>query len=36
MSIDESLHDKVESSGNLKVNRHRIEFYGLCERCLEN
>jgi Fe2+ or Zn2+ uptake regulation protein len=35
LPIDNSLHEKVESSTNMKVNRHRIEFYGLCEKCSE-
>lgn len=32
---DNSLHQRVESDTNLKVKRHRIEFFGLCEKCSE-
>ena len=33
--MDNSLHQKVERDSNLKVKRHRIEFFGLCESCSE-
>jgi Fur family peroxide stress response transcriptional regulator len=35
LPIDNSLHEKVKRSTNFEVNRHRIEFYGLCDRCFE-
>ena len=33
--MDNGLHQRVESGTNLKVKRHRIEFFGLCEKCSE-
>jgi Fur family peroxide stress response transcriptional regulator len=33
LPMDNSLHDRVESSTNLKVKRHRIDFFGICDRC---
>ncbi len=31
--MDEELNKKVEESTSLKTLRHRIEFFGLCDRC---
>jgi Fur family peroxide stress response transcriptional regulator len=33
LPMENTMHDKVERSTNLKVKRHRIEFFGLCDRC---
>ena len=33
MQIDEELNRRVERMTNLKTKRHRIEFYGLCDKC---
>ena len=35
LPMDDSLHHRVENGTNLKVTRHRIEFYGICERCAQ-
>jgi Fe2+ or Zn2+ uptake regulation protein len=32
-SIDDKLNDRVEKSSNFKVNYHRIQFFGLCDKC---
>jgi Fur family peroxide stress response transcriptional regulator len=31
--IDDELNKRAELNTKYKVNRHRIEFYGLCDRC---
>ena len=31
--IDEEINKKVEESTNFKAQRHRIEFFGLCDKC---
>jgi Fur family peroxide stress response transcriptional regulator len=31
--VDDSLNARVKPSTGFKVNRHEIEFYGLCEKC---
>jgi Fur family peroxide stress response transcriptional regulator len=33
LPVDEALNKKVTSSTPFLANRHRIEFYGLCENC---
>ena len=33
MHIDKELNRRVERMTNLKTKRHRIEFYGLCDKC---
>ncbi len=33
MPVDEELNRNLENLTHHKVNRHRIEFYGLCEAC---
>jgi Fe2+ or Zn2+ uptake regulation protein len=33
--MDNSLNQRVEGGTNLKVKRHRIEFFGFCEKCSE-
>jgi Fur family peroxide stress response transcriptional regulator len=33
LPIDATLNRKVDESTPFKVNRHRIEFYGTCDRC---
>lgn len=35
MPIDTTLNEKVESTTRFKTKRHRIEFYGLCDKCLD-
>ncbi len=31
--VDESLNDRVNSATNFTAKRHRVEFFGLCDRC---
>ena len=31
--IDGELNKRVEKATNFKTKRHRIEFYGLCDKC---
>ena len=33
MPIDKSLNEKVNKQTNYQTNRHRIEFYGICDEC---
>ena len=33
--VNEDLNREVEKTTGFKVNRHRIEFYGLCGKCLK-
>ena len=33
MPVDETLNSRVSSETPYVVRRHRIEFYGLCDRC---
>ena len=33
MPIDSGLNEKVNQQTNYKTNRHRIEFYGICDEC---
>ena len=33
LPIDDSLNKRVDSATNFSVKRHRIEFFGLCDRC---
>jgi Fur family peroxide stress response transcriptional regulator len=33
LPIDKSLNDRVNAETPFTVQRHRIEFYGLCDRC---
>ncbi len=33
--VDEKLNDKVNTKTGLKALRHRIEFFGLCDKCRE-
>jgi len=33
LAIDDALDRRVNEETSLKVYRHRIQFYGLCERC---
>jgi len=33
LPIDETLNRKVDESTPFTVSRHRIEFYGICDRC---
>jgi Fur family peroxide stress response transcriptional regulator len=33
LPIDESLNERVNRATPLAAHRHRIEFYGICERC---
>lgn len=33
MPVISSLNKKVEEEGNFEVHHHRIEFYGICEKC---
>ena len=35
MPIDTTLNEKVESTTSFKAKRHRIEFYGFCDRCFD-
>ena len=35
MPFDESLNDEVSKYGRFKATNHRIEFYGICENCLQ-
>lgn len=35
LPIDQSLNDRVNSETPFTVQRHRIEFYGICDRCNE-
>jgi len=36
LKIDSSLDERVNSTTPFTALRHRIEFYGICERCSEN
>ena len=31
--MDEEINKKVEETTSLKARRHRIEFFGLCDKC---
>ncbi len=33
--VDEGLNKEVEKTTNFKISSHRIEFYGLCDKCLK-
>jgi Fur family peroxide stress response transcriptional regulator len=33
--VEDGLNREVEQKTGFKINRHRIEFYGLCGRCLK-
>ena len=33
LPIDTSLNERVNSTTEFRVRRHRIEFYGVCSRC---
>ena len=33
LSVDESLNDRVNTTTPFTAQRHRIEFYGTCDRC---
>ncbi len=33
MPVEDNLNEKVNRETNLRARRHRIEFYGLCDRC---
>jgi len=35
LPIDDTLNDRVGAGTGFKATRHRIEFYGLCDKCLE-
>ena len=35
LPIDDTLNDRVGADTGFKATRHRIEFYGLCDKCLE-
>jgi len=35
MSIDDELNKRVDMDTNFKTERHRIEFYGLCDNCVK-
>ena len=34
--VDDSLNDRVNSTTPFTARRHRIEFYGVCDRCGES
>ena len=34
MPVDEGLNKEVEKTTNFKIDSHRIEFYGICDKCL--
>jgi Fur family transcriptional regulator, peroxide stress response regulator len=36
LPIDESLNQRVTQATPYKARRHRIEFFGICDRCQEN
>lgn len=36
LPIDEALNTRVNQATPFKARRHRIEFYGVCDRCQEN
>ena len=33
LPVDEKLNERVSTSTGFKARRHRIEFYGVCDRC---
>jgi Fur family peroxide stress response transcriptional regulator len=33
MPVDEDLNKRVMKTTNFKAKRHRIEFYGVCDKC---
>ena len=33
LPVDEALNERVNRGTNFHANRHRIEFFGLCDRC---
>jgi len=33
LPVDESLNERVNAETQFHARRHRIEFYGLCEKC---
>ena len=33
--VNERLNREVEKTSGFKIKRHRIEFYGLCDKCLK-
>ena len=33
MPIDNELNEKLERETGLKAKKHRIEYYGLCDKC---
>ncbi len=33
LPIDDSLNDRVTEATPFSADRHRIEFYGICDRC---
>lgn len=35
LSIEDELNTRVDLNTNYKTKRHRIEFYGLCDKCLK-
>jgi Fur family peroxide stress response transcriptional regulator len=36
LPIYDEINEKVEKMANFSINRHRIEFYGLCKNCEEH
>ncbi len=32
--VDEGLNKEIEKTTDFKISSHRIEFYGLCDKCL--
>ena len=35
LPINYQLEEKVEQNTNMTVHKHRIEFYGICDKCME-
>jgi Fe2+ or Zn2+ uptake regulation protein len=33
--VDDGLNKEVEKTTNFKISSHRIEFYGLCDKCIK-
>jgi len=33
LPVDDKLNERVSASTGFKARRHRIEFYGVCDRC---
>jgi Fe2+ or Zn2+ uptake regulation protein len=34
LPIDEGLNERVNQNTRFQANRHRIEFFGVCDRCV--